>query len=698
MKNKILFLLLTLLFNQSFSQNQLVKQWDYRYGGTWYDNLFDFQQTQDKGFILGGFSGSSVSGDKTQPLQGTYDYWIVKLDENGLKQWDKAFGGTTQSQFTCMKQTFDKGYIIGGYTTSGIGGDVTEVNRDPSNLTNDYWIIKTDSLGNKQWDKRFGGNNEDKLYCIEQSRDGGYILGGFSSSPLSGDKTQAPWGNFTHDDFWVLKIDPNGVKQWDKIFGGTEEEYCKSIVQTSDGGFILAGGSKSGISGDKTQSSQGDYDYWVVRVDSLGNKMWDKRYGGSDGDLLMKIQHTREGGYILGGYTQSNISGDKTENSQGGYDFWIVKIDSGGVLQWDKNFGGTNDEDAFGSVSQTMDGGYLISGSSYSDMGGDKTENILGIEEPWVIKTDSLGTKQWDKDIFLFTHNEEGFSLQTSDGCYAIATYTNSWIAGYKSQDNWDVQHNTGDYWIVKFCDSTLVTPIAAAGAPNYICPGTCTNFINLSQNATSYQWFFPGSSTATSTDENPINICYNSPGTYDVELIATNSSGSDTLVLPHHVTVYPLSPPQSILQSGDSLISNTGFVSYQWFYNGDTITGATNYYYVATQSGDYNLVSNDENGCPVEAVIFNVLANLEDLNPFHDINIYPNPASKKLVISSSKVDLSASRISIFNSIGEKILTVNLPGKSAHDYTLDCSNLEKGQYWLEVVNNKNNYRTKFIKN
>src|SRR5204863_32675 len=142
----------------------------------------------------------------------------------------------------------------------------------------DYWIVKTDSIGNKQWDKDFGGTNNDELFSIQQTADGGYILGGCSVSGISGDKTQVNWGDI---DYWIVKTDSLGNKQWDKDFGGTSDDFLYSMQQTADGGYILGGISSSGISGDKTQVTWGNSDYWIVKTDSLGNKQWDKDFGGT---------------------------------------------------------------------------------------------------------------------------------------------------------------------------------------------------------------------------------------------------------------------------------------------------------------------------------------------------------------------------------------------------------------------------------
>ncbi len=448
-RNLLLWFCVLNLSSNLFAQNPLMKQWDYRFGGTNEDWLYSLQQTIDGGYILGGYSRSGSNGDKTQPTWGAWDYWIIKLDSLGGKQWDKDFGGGDYDYLYSLQQTSDGGYILGGASLSGISGDKTQ----PTWGAYDYWILKTDSLGNKQWDKNFGGTDYDILYSLQQTNDGGYILGGASLSGMSGDKTQPSWGDY---DYWIIKTDSLGNKQWDKDFGGIDDDYLYSLQQTSDGGYILGGYSRSGISGDKTQPSWGTDDYWIIKIDSLGNKQWDKDFGGTSYDILSYLKQTIDKGFILGGRSASGISGDKTQPSWGDFDNWIVKTDSLGIKQWDKDFGGTDVEDALGNISETADGGYLFAGNSYSNISGNKTENNLGLEQTWVVKTDSLGIKEWDKTLLTLGHDETGFAIQTKDGCYIMGNETDGGIGGDKTQPT----QGDYDYWIIKFCDTTSTTAV----------------------------------------------------------------------------------------------------------------------------------------------------------------------------------------------------------------------------------------------
>ena len=438
------------------AQAPLVKMWDRRFGVTDSDGLFSFQQTTDGGYILGGYSYSEISGDKTQPVWGgNYsDYWIVKLDSSGNKEWDKRFGGTSDDYFYSMQQTADKGYILGGWSTSDSSGDKTQDNW----IGADYWIVKTDSSGNKEWDKRFGGISDDDLLAVRQATDGGYILGGTTySDGIYGDKTQANWGNF-FPDYWIVKTDASGNKEWDKRFGGYSTEYFSDLLYTADGGFILGASSNSGVNGDKTSANWGGYDYWIVKTDASGNRLWDKTYGGNAYDYLDALEQTSDGGYILAGLSLSDSNGLKTQPSQGNWDYWIVKVDSLGNKQWDATFGGSGIEEDIGNVFETMGGGYLVTGTSQSPASGDKSENNLGTMQIWMVKMDALGNKQWDKTILTTRWDEPGYTVQTGDNCYVMADCNYSGVGGDKTQLNWDTTNQSYDYWIIKFCDSSAIS------------------------------------------------------------------------------------------------------------------------------------------------------------------------------------------------------------------------------------------------
>ena len=236
--------------------------------------------------------------------------------------------------------------------------------------------------------------------------------------------------------------------------------------------------------------------------------------------------------------------------------------------------------------------------------------------------------------------------------------------------------------------------PVASfISTTNPICPGTCTNFTNLSVNATSYQWIFPAANPPTDTAANPANICYNIPGSYDVTLIATNASGTDTLIMQNYITVYPYPPAQIVFQSGDTLISNVGFASYQWYYNGNIIAGATDSFYVATQNGDYNLISTDANGCEVENAIVNVMVAVFNPPLKDELTIWPDPAGTHIAVRSAGL---ADHIRIYNMVGKECLSFTThPGSKTTQ--IDLTKILPGVYFLELSGKEGKYYRRFMK-
>jgi len=418
------------------------KEWDRTFGGRYEDLLSSVQQTSDGGYILGGTSLSGISGDKTQARIGSTDYWVVKLQADGTKIWDKTIGGTDEDYLASLQLTSDGGYILGGYSWSGISGDKTQ----PSKGSHDYWLVKLQADGSKDWDKTIGGSESDVLTTLQQTSDGGYILGGNSYSNISGDKSQAPRGAADYD-YWVVKLKADGSKAWDKTLGSNNNDVLVSVQETSDGEYILAGNSDSGVMGDKSESSRGGTDYWIVKIkeETILKAVWTNRFGGAGNDNFTVAIRTSDGGYLSGGYTNSGNSGDKTQNSEGKNDYWIVKSDKNGQKLWDKRYGGAG-EDYLNRIIQTPDGGYLLGGSSLSGKSGDKTQDSQGERDYWVVKIDKQGNQQWDKTYGGNGSDELRKIVPLASGEYVLGGYSNSSASGDKSQDS----QGGNDYWLVK--------------------------------------------------------------------------------------------------------------------------------------------------------------------------------------------------------------------------------------------------------
>jgi hypothetical protein len=353
------------------------------FGGGSTDRGLSVQQTSDDGYIIAGYTNSYGAG--------LADAWLIKTDETGAKQWDKTFGGTEDDKCYSVQQTIDGGYILTGSTVSYGAGPVAA------------WLIKVDSSGNEQWNKTYGGVFDDWGKEVQQTTDNGYIIVGYTYSFGAGSY-----------DVWLIKTDSFGNEQWNKTFGGVSPDHGKSIQQTSDNGYIIAGYTSS--------FGAGDADVWLIKTDSSGTEQWSKTFGGSTLDYSDSVQQTNDGGYIIVGGTDSfSISVSP--------DIWLIKTDSSGSEQWNKTYGGSDWDDGF-SVNQTSDSGYIITGLTYSYGAGDK--------DVWLIMTDSFGNEKWNKTYGSQMWDEGDSIHQTSDGGIVITGYTE----GSGGEDVWLIKTN----------------------------------------------------------------------------------------------------------------------------------------------------------------------------------------------------------------------------------------------------------------
>lgn len=425
-----------------------VKQWDRSIGGLNGDEVEFIEQTSDGGYLLGGYSGSGITGDKSQSSKGSVDFWLVKVDALGNKIWDRCYGGNKWDTIKSFYLTSDLGVIMAGQSDSDVSGDKSEPNANQGSLTFiDYWIVKIDSNGVKQWDKTYGGLESDYCRVVKQTLDGGYIVGGDSWSGVSGNKT-LPLKGQGAPDFWILKLDTQGNKIWEKSYGGGDSENLWDLVELPDSSFLLAGDSFSGIGFDKSLPNKGNSatcDYWILKIDKNGNKLWDKTYGGDWGDRLYSLTPTHDKSFALAGWTNSQVNFDRTQPLVGHSDFWIIKIDSLGNKLWDKIIGGPGQED-LPRISATPDKGFILGGVTFSGVGGNKTEPTKGYSDIWLIKLDSLGNVRWDKTLGTPTSDTFFTVKPTSDGGYIVGSGTSGGQTGDKSEPS----KGNYDMWVIK--------------------------------------------------------------------------------------------------------------------------------------------------------------------------------------------------------------------------------------------------------
>ena len=303
-------------------------------------------------------------------------------------EWSQIFGGWTADFAHSVQQTTDGGYIIGGYTRSFGNGN------------SDVWLIKTDSDGQEQWNQTFGGTNNDTGRFVQQTLDGGYIIAGRTESFNNGGF------NNGGSDVWLIKTDPNGFEEWNQMFGGISTDFGWSVQQTSDGGYIIVGTTFS--------FGNGSYDAWLIKTDANGQEEWNQTFGGSDYEYGNSVQQTLDNGYIIVGSTRSFGNG-------GVSDVWLVKTNANGQEEWNQTFGGSSDDIGY-FVQQTVDTGYIIVGDTGSFSNG--------FFDVWLIKTDIDGEEEWNQ-TFGGGDYEQGSSVQqTLDGGYIITGRTESFSDG----------------------------------------------------------------------------------------------------------------------------------------------------------------------------------------------------------------------------------------------------------------------------
>ncbi|WP_271769962.1 fibronectin type III domain-containing protein [Aquimarina algiphila] len=404
--------------------------WEKSFGGSQIDVANAIQLTVDGGYIVAGTANSDdgdVGGNNDADGYIGGDYWVIKLNNSGDMIWETNIGGNSDEAGNSIQQTTDGGYIVVGFTDSNdqdISGDTSFA---------DFWIVKLDGSGNLVWETNYGGSGNEEATSVDQTLDGGYIVAGFTSSS-NGDVG----GNNGGIDYWVIKLDAEGALIWETNLGGSEFDIAQSVEQTSDGGYIVGGYSES--LGDDVGGNYGEKDYWIVKLDALGNLIWETNLGGSLDDLAYDIHQTTDQGYIVAGYSESSDF-DVSDNN-GKKDSWIVKLDTSGAIVWEVNLG-SSESDAARSIQQTTDQGYIFAGNSgASDF--DVSTNNGGYADYWVVKLNPLGGLSWEISFGGPEPDYANAIQQTNDG-YIVAGYV--WGPG---GDISGAGKGKWDYWIVK--------------------------------------------------------------------------------------------------------------------------------------------------------------------------------------------------------------------------------------------------------
>ena len=341
------------------------------FGDASYDYGRSLIELNDGGYIIAG--NTSLLGDNYS------NALLIKIDHTGKEMWKRDYTFSSVDRLNMVKELQDGSLVAAGFTMSS------------TNYSKDIFVIKTDAQGNLEWQRSYGDAQDETANSIDISIGGGFIISGEVINENTGFSL-----------CYLIKIDNEGGLDWSNTFGGNQNDNGLSVISTNDAGFAITGMTRS------LGDSNGDV--WLIKVNSNGEIEWERTYGGDDTEYGRTIQQTVDGGYIIIGQTESFGLGYN--------DAYLIKTDSQGNEIWSQTFGGQG-TDQGRQVVNTLDEGYLISG--YTDSFG-----TLGGFNFWLVKANSLGELEWQR-FYGEQGDDRGLSgIQTSDGGYAIAGYTNS--------------------------------------------------------------------------------------------------------------------------------------------------------------------------------------------------------------------------------------------------------------------------------
>lgn len=404
-------------------------------GGRGDDRAVDLKPTTDGGHIIAGYTDSFGSG--------SFDVYLVKLDGDDEVVWAKPFGGEDADYANTVIQTGDGGYLLVGLTKSSGAGKY------------DVYIVKTDASGTLEWEKAYGGAGDDRAFSACEAGDGGFIVAGYTDSQGAGE-----------DDVYLIKTDAAGELVWEKTFGGDEDDRANFVTPSPDGSYMVLGYTVSFAEGKEFSA-----DIYLLKVDDAGNEEWARTYGTTDTDYGYWMEFTSDGGYVIGGYNVTYQVGAR--------DFYIVKADADGKVEFDKSFDRTGSEsyDRASSILATADGGYLLAG--HTETYGDTDSDV------WLLKTDAAGEMAWEK-TYGGNDKDRVYRLQPDgDGGYIMAGYTDSYGAGgsdiYIIRTDADGNTEAVEPEVLAVEPQSPLPPGVSAGSapdshaePGYTCRGMC--------------------------------------------------------------------------------------------------------------------------------------------------------------------------------------------------------------------------------
>jgi hypothetical protein len=404
------------------SEFQGTIDWALTFGGSQEDFAQSVIPTLDGNILVFG-SSSSIDGDIIDKTVEESDYWLLKLSIEGTVLWSKTYGGSEEDVGQKVIQTSDGGFAIVGYSKSN---DFDASNNEGQH---DNWILKLDMDGNILWEKSFGFAGHDHAYSIIETNDGGFFMTGYLDITASeGEGSTIRNNRHGVGEYWCHKLDANGNLEWRNYFGGTNNDRSFDVVQANDGDFVIAGFSESNDF--DISNSNGSYDYWVIKLNTVGELIWETSLGGSEIDQARSIIKTQDNAYIIAGNSFSTDGA--ISNNYGSSDFLLVKLSNEGTVIWSKNYGGSQFDFAT-SINKSSEG-YIVTG--YSKSNDNDVDGNYGDNDFWVLKISEQGDIRWKQNFGGSKLDLAYDAFETTEGQIVVVGDTES--------DDVDVNLNKG--------------------------------------------------------------------------------------------------------------------------------------------------------------------------------------------------------------------------------------------------------------